>query len=283
MIRLVGASETIRDLFPAEYADAYAGVTSLGDPAVLTLVLAVVYWGYRREATAQLVGYAFVAFSLTVLAKGVFALPRPPESVQLVEASGYGFPSGHAIAGAVVYGGMALELDWFRSRARIAAAVSVGLAVGFSRVVLGVHFLGDVLVGFALGGVVLWAGSSAWAGRPAVGYLVATVVAVPAVLVTDASHLSLTLLGSCLGGIVGCRALGGVDVPDSRLEAVGVVLVGLAAVVGIRELGPVFDGSIVGTVLHDVVLVATILALPAIVPVVRDAVPVLPDAGARNN
>ncbi|MCT9097098.1 phosphatase PAP2 family protein [Haloarchaeobius sp. HME9146] len=281
MIRLVGLSEAIREAFPAEYADAYAGVTHLGDPGVLTLLLAVLYWGYRRESTAQLVGYAFVAFSLTVLLKGAFALPRPPASVRLIETTGYGFPSGHAIAGAVVYGGMAVEFGWLESRLRTAAVATVGLAVGFSRVVLGVHYLGDVLVGFVIGGLVLLVGRNTWAGRPIVGYAVAAVVAVPALLVTGASELAVTLFGSCLGGVVGCRVLSGVDVPASWMNAAAITVLGLAFVVAFRELGATFDGSIVGMAVHDAVLVAGILALPAIVRAARDAIPVLPDSTTR--
>ncbi|WP_267639913.1 phosphatase PAP2 family protein [Haloarchaeobius amylolyticus] len=277
MVRLVDASEAIRAAFPAEYADVYAGVTSLGDPAVLTLLLAVVYWTYRREATAQLVGYAFVAFSLTVLTKGFFAMPRPPEAVWLVETDGYGFPSGHAMAGAVVYGGMALEFGWLASRARAAAAAAVGLAVGFSRVVLGVHYLGDVLVGLALGVLVLLAGRTLWRDRPVVGYAVAAVLAVPALLVTGGSEMALTLFGSCLGGVLGCQALLEEGPPASRAETATLAVVGIVAIVGIRALAPVFDSVSVGIVLHDALLVAVILALPAAVRTVRAAIPVLPD------
>jgi membrane-associated phospholipid phosphatase len=73
----------------------------------------------------------------------------------MVTADGYGFPSGHALKTATVYGGGALVLNvWDRNR-RLVVARAVTAAVAASRVVLGVHYAVDVAVGVAVGAVFL--------------------------------------------------------------------------------------------------------------------------------
>jgi membrane-associated phospholipid phosphatase len=69
-----------------------------------------------------------------------------------------GFPSGHATMSTLVYGGLALvHRRHVPSEGTVAAALAalVVLAVSLSRVVLGVHYLGDVLVGLLVGAVAL--------------------------------------------------------------------------------------------------------------------------------
>jgi membrane-associated phospholipid phosphatase len=78
-----------------------------------------------------------------------------PTIDQLVGASGSSFPSGHSTAAAACYAAFALLLGiGLRPRARallFAGAVSIAVAVGCSRIFLGVHWLTDVLAGLALG------------------------------------------------------------------------------------------------------------------------------------
>jgi membrane-associated phospholipid phosphatase len=156
VFRLRAASAAVRDLFPPGLDPAYEAVTALGDPGVLVGLLAVCYRVGPRRETLQVVVYGFVGLAAVVGVKALFALPRPPASVALVAAEGYGFPSGHAVAAAVIYGGAALEFGRLRDRLRAAAAAALVLAVAFSRVALGVHYLGDVLAGLAVGVAVVW-------------------------------------------------------------------------------------------------------------------------------
>ena len=77
----------------------------------------------------------------------------------LIRVTGQSFPSGHTVQAVAVYGTLALLLSGGRSR-RIqvvmwSAAALVALAVGASRLYLGVHWLTDVLAGYALGGLVV--------------------------------------------------------------------------------------------------------------------------------
>ena len=137
------------------------GVTWLGNHDTITalvVLVSVVLVAARRPMLAFRVAFASGAGGLVSYGlKRLFARPRPLDSV--VEATGYSLPSGHAFAATVFYGMMAF-LVWRLVRApgvrwtATAAAVVVIGAVGLSRVYLNVHFLTDVVAG--------WASGTAW-------------------------------------------------------------------------------------------------------------------------
>jgi len=90
--------------------------------------------------------------------KLLFARPRPDGALWLTEAGGYSFPSGHSMSSMALYLLLALVL-WGKGRDRAfprPLAVLCGIlpiAIGVSRVYLGVHYAGDVLCGWLLGAV----------------------------------------------------------------------------------------------------------------------------------
>lgn len=72
------------------------------------------------------------------------------------------FPSGHAMAGIYVYGSLAVLILLLAASKNSASLRGVGIAlavfaflIGISRLVLGVHWLSDVVAGWLLGGAVL--------------------------------------------------------------------------------------------------------------------------------
>jgi hypothetical protein len=74
--------------------------------------------------------------------------------VRVINAEGsYGLPSGHAQHAMTVWGTLAA---WLRYWARWVMAAMIFL-IGFSRIVLAVHFPTDVLAGWLIGGAILWA------------------------------------------------------------------------------------------------------------------------------
>jgi len=140
------------------------GITFLGSAtAVIPLSLLALWLLGRRVSSraAQLSGAVLVGgVALEEGLKRMFHRPRPPRP-WLTEASGFSFPSGHAMIGIIAYGLLAYWLWKLLPRPynRLAAVLAVlfFLAIGLSRVYLGVHYPSDVLAGFAAG--VFWLGT----------------------------------------------------------------------------------------------------------------------------
>ena len=103
----------------------------------------------------------FAAGGLVVLGlKALFARDRPAD--QIIQATGFSFPSGHAFASTVFYGMMVYlvfrltERTWARAMAVVIGPLMI-LSVGLSRVYLNVHYLSDVLGGWLAGAT--WLGA----------------------------------------------------------------------------------------------------------------------------
>jgi membrane protein DedA with SNARE-associated domain/membrane-associated phospholipid phosphatase len=138
-------------------------VTDMGSSAFLIpLVLVVGAWYWRRLGKPRpmvLLGAAYGGSEL--LSQAIRALAgraRPPAGLAVGHFHGYSFPSGHTTNSTAVYGMLAVVLAsstprWGRKVSVWAGAVSIGTAVGITRLYLGAHWLTDVLGGWALGTV----------------------------------------------------------------------------------------------------------------------------------
>jgi membrane-associated phospholipid phosphatase len=134
-------------------------VTWLGATNVVVAVtvgLGALEW-LRRRRLAVLVFMVMVVAGQNVIANTVKALverERPPVP-HLAASSGLSFPSGHAAAAAATWAAVVLVLGRgrpLRVKALLAAgAAAIAAAVAASRVLLGVHWLTDVIGGAALG------------------------------------------------------------------------------------------------------------------------------------
>jgi undecaprenyl-diphosphatase len=94
--------------------------------------------------------------AVNALMKLAFHRARPVFDDPLLTLSSYSFPSGHVAGSTIFYG---LAVLWLFSHTRrplwralaLATAVLVIVVVAFSRMVLGVHYLSDVVAAFAEG------------------------------------------------------------------------------------------------------------------------------------
>jgi membrane-associated phospholipid phosphatase len=127
--------------------------------AVLTIGAGVVLW--RRGRSAWLAAAPLVAVSLggiaSSVAKQVFDRPRPPAALRAASTSTAAFPSGHSTEAAACFLAIGLVLaiavvrhPWARV-AVVTTGVACAAVVGISRLVLAVHWLSDVVAGWALG------------------------------------------------------------------------------------------------------------------------------------
>jgi membrane-associated phospholipid phosphatase len=137
-------------------------VTALGYEEFFVLLLPTLYWCFDQMVGLR-VGLVLVLSNVANnFFKFLFHTPRPYWVSDTIRAysheTSFGLPSGHAQIAASVWGWLAVEVRkrWFT----ILALVLIFL-IGISRIYLGVHFLTDVLLGWLLGGLLVWA-FSAW-------------------------------------------------------------------------------------------------------------------------
>jgi undecaprenyl-diphosphatase len=144
--------------------DAVRDVTALGSGVVLVSLVAatIVYLLLSGERAAALFVFASVAGGqvLSSTLKLGIDRPRPDIVPHLADVHTLSFPSGHAMLSAVTFltlGALAARIAPKR-RLKIffiLLAVIATLAVGISRVYLGVHWPSDVVAG--------WCAGAAWA------------------------------------------------------------------------------------------------------------------------
>ena len=140
-------------------------ITALGYEQFFILLLPTLYWCFDQMVGLRVGLMLLLSNVVNNFFKFLFHSPRPYWFSDTVEAysheTSFGLPSGHAQIAASVWGWLAAEVRkrWFT----ILAVVLIFL-IGISRIYLGVHFLTDVLLGWLLGGLLIWA-FSAWHQR----------------------------------------------------------------------------------------------------------------------
>lgn len=138
-------------------------ISLIGSPLMMG-ILAVVggIWLWSRRRMIPFVGWccAFAGASvLTVGLKHSFQRVRPEGAAAFLHGTSFSFPSGHALGSLVGIGISTYLLVAFRESRPLtrvltsAAGILLIAAIGWSRMYLGVHYLSDVVAGFAAGGV----------------------------------------------------------------------------------------------------------------------------------
>lgn len=135
--------------------------STIGSPmgmAVLAITVAIVLvyrrcWISLAAWAAAFAGAGVLAYAIKV----IIHRPRPDGATRFLRGASFSFPSGHALGSLVGFGMLAYLLvsSWPPAR-RHRVMVSIGaamlvLAIGIARLYLVVHYLSDVIAGFAAG------------------------------------------------------------------------------------------------------------------------------------
>ena len=142
-------------------------VTLLASPVVVVLGIGAVSCGLAIRK--QLKVAVALCSGLVVTEAAMFALKhlirrdRPDVALHAVVEDGFSMPSGHATSAAFFFGALAYLLvrgpvlrKWQKAVVVLVALAAV-IAVDFSRMYLGVHYLSDVIAGNVVGFLGLFA------------------------------------------------------------------------------------------------------------------------------
>lgn len=163
-------NRTINDALPEWVADFFGVITHLGDGATVVALAIIFYWFGSRgdwQQRGMLMAIAVATLALSAGLKGVLDVQRPlyaaieagePLAFAPEEYDGLSTPSAHAMGAAAIYGGLAVKMNTGKRWQRYLVAAFIILSVAFSRVVIGVHYVGDVVLGVALGLFLVWFG-----------------------------------------------------------------------------------------------------------------------------
>ena len=144
------------------------GFQPLGLSLVALICGGVYLVGLRRESGLILTA-TLLSLAVGGIIKEVVARPRPADDLVQTfgQLGGFSFPSSHVISYMVFLGVIVFVSTRRMKRAAIRRLLIGGLvltlvAVGVSRMYLGSHWLGDVVGGYVIGGVVLAASIALW-------------------------------------------------------------------------------------------------------------------------
>jgi undecaprenyl-diphosphatase len=134
-------------------------LTFFGSPPWLWLLVAVavvVTWrSHHLRLCVFLAVTTVVGGLLDSVVKVAVDRPRPSLVDPVATAHGKSFPSGHAMSSTIVYGALLMVfLPVLARRLRpavVTVAATLVVAIGFSRLALGVHYISDVVGGYVLG------------------------------------------------------------------------------------------------------------------------------------
>lgn len=132
-------------------------ITNLGGPiGVFLICLAIFLIPKLRNRLGLPVSIAVsTSFVLNIILKLIFARERP-DILRLVTENSYSFPSGHAMINMALYTVLIIYAYKFIKSKRIKypliiAMMLLVIAIGFTRIYLGVHYAGDIIGGWLLG------------------------------------------------------------------------------------------------------------------------------------
>ncbi|MCR4758411.1 MAG: phosphatase PAP2 family protein [Butyrivibrio sp.] len=137
--------------------------SAFGEELLLILILGFVYWCYDKKFGIYVGTNVMIGIVLNPLVKNIFLRRRPyfdnpgikclrpvdtESDIYDIAGQGFSFPSGHSTNSVTSYGSLA---RYKKNKVIHVLAYVLPLLVGFSRIVVGVHYPTDVLCGWLLG------------------------------------------------------------------------------------------------------------------------------------
>jgi membrane-associated phospholipid phosphatase len=138
-------------------------ITVLGNENFFFLVLPLLYWSVDPRLGLRIAFILAASNYLNSIVKLLFAAARPywvSAQVQpFLHEDTFGIPSGHAQNSAAFTG---IAAAWLNKSWAWTLALLLTFFIGFSRLYLGVHFVHDVVAGWAIGYVLLFLFTKFW-------------------------------------------------------------------------------------------------------------------------
>ncbi len=138
-------------------------ITFLGDELFYILFMPAIYWCVSAWSGLRIGVMLLLSSGLNNIFKLAMRGPRPSwisdKVTPVVHETSFGIPSGHTMNSTSVWGWVAVEAK--KKWVTITCIVLIVL-IAFSRLVMGVHFLSDLIMGFILGGLLLLLFAKTW-------------------------------------------------------------------------------------------------------------------------
>ena len=231
--------QQFRVIKPVEYL--FWFFTYLGEDYFYMIFFGIIIWCVNKSLGFWTAAVLLVSGLVSGVTKDLFALGRPlMDGEPLLDS--YAFPSGHTLTAVTVWGylGARIKNSWFW-----AWVLVVMVLTPFSRIILGYHYPGDILGGYAMGIPLLllmvWLSSvfleKGWAQKFSRPLLLALCLGVPIALTalvpeSDMAKLMGLLAGAAVGYIIEQDKVRAVPRTRWYFQAIKVVI-GLAVLFGI--------------------------------------------------
>lgn len=156
-MRDLGITQALAPQIPEALVPLLVAITFLGGPKVVAVGATLgTGLGVNRDLVDRRTALRFLAIvglvlGVSMVLKNGLALPRPPEALHRIPEDGFGFPSGHATGTAGLAFGLAALLEVGTARVRWGLATGAVALIATTRVLLGVHYVTDVVVGALVG------------------------------------------------------------------------------------------------------------------------------------
>jgi membrane-associated phospholipid phosphatase len=165
--------------------------TALGNENFFFLVLPLLYWSVDTGLGLRIAFILATSNYLNSVIKLLFAAPRPywvsAQVRPFLHEDTFGISSGHAQNSAAFTG---LAAAWIKKPWAWVIAFLLTFLIGFSRIYLGLHFIHDVLAGWAIGSILLflfmrfWDPVAAWLRTKTLGQQITIAFVISLLMIT---------------------------------------------------------------------------------------------------